>query len=647
MEPNDRQIIIDQIDELLTKAFNARNKQLSQLLGLSSKALSLAKEIDYVEGVLWSLYYIGIYHSKKRNTQECINICEEMHAFIQDKDEYVKFTGYAKKLVGIEKVYMKEYEASFTLLNEALEIFERLGIAEEIYATQYLIANSWKVVGNSGKALEILQFALQNCKQLNDKTKEVEILSSLIEITLELKQFERAKRLLFDVINIQKELGLQENHAGSLIKLGVIYDLHKDYAVALDYYLQSLEILRSIPKEDLTGNPYIFVVCCYIGAIHIHYDDLAKADLYYNEAADYAEFFDNFAVKAKLSLSFSNLRFKQNNRIEALRYAEESLQYFEKIETVHSKIYIYDIARHVFEQLEDYKRCYEFSKKIIELINKKSEGVYEAKLIDFDNKIKSFDLERQLTEVKAKNEHLLRLETEKNEYIGMVAHDLKNPISNITLLSKLLQSQAPTIKEEEISDIANDLIETSNRMFELVNNLLDINIIESGEVHLHNTSIDINSLLKTIINHNTLTATTKGVTLQFTTSVTQNILSDEGRLYQILENLLSNSIKYTKPNTTVFIITEITEKVHQDSFIQPILRIIFEDQGQGIPTEEIPNLFKKFAKVSTTPTAGEHSTGLGLSIVKKIVNQLQGSVYCESTVGVGSKFIVEIPFIPS
>ena len=117
--------------------------------------------------------------------------------------------------------------------------------------------------------------------------------------------------------------------------------------------------------------------------------------------------------------------------------------------------------------------------------------------------------------------------------------------------------------------------------------------------------------------------------------------------YQIIENLLSNSIKYTKPNTTVSIITELTEWVLQDSLKQPILRIIFEDQGQGIPIEEIPNLFKKFAKVSTTPTAGEHSTGLGLSIVKKIVDQLQGNVYCESTVGIGSKFIVEIPFIPS
>jgi signal transduction histidine kinase len=648
MESNERQIIINQIDELNTQAYNARNKQLSQLLGLSSKALSLAKEIDYIEGVLRSLHLIGTYYSLKRNTQECIRICSEIDDTVNGNKEYEKYTAYSKKLVGIEKVYLKEYEASFALLNDALEIFERIGLVEEVFTMQYLIANSWNVVGNYSKALDFLHSALDSAKNAHNKFAQTEVLSSIIEITIQSKAFEKAKRLLFDVITIQKELGLQEKHAASLIRLGIIYDINKDHSVALEYYLQALEILRSIPKEDQTGNVFIFEVCCYIGAIYIQYEDNAKADLYYNEAADYADWFDSFAVKAKISLSFSHLRFKQNNKIEAVRYAKESLQYFEKIDNIHSKIHIYENACIVFEQLEDYKRCYEFSKKLIDLVNKRAEGFQEAKMMEFDSKLKSLDLEQQLNAEKIKNQYLLQLETEKNDYIGMVAHDLKNPISNITLLSKLLQSQAPTIKEDEIVDIANDLIETSERMFELVNNLLDINIIESGEVHLHETSIDINSLLKTIINHNTLTATTKGVTLQFTSTVSNNFLSDEGRLYQILENLLSNSIKYTKPNTLVSITTELFELKLADSTQKaPMLRIIFEDQGQGIPKEEIPNLFKKFAKVSTTPTAGEHSTGLGLSIVKKIVEQLHGNVYCESSVGIGSKFIVEFPFNPS
>jgi len=647
MEPNDKQTIINQIDELLSKAYNSINKQLSQVVGLSNKALSLSKEIDYVEGILKSMYYIGLYHSTKRHTDDCIRICSEMDAIINGNEEYIKYTGYSKKLVGIEKVYLKEYEASFTLLNEALEIFERIGLIDQIVTVHYLIANSWKVVGNNAKALEQLQLALQISRELNDKNREVEIHASLIEITLQSKNYEKAKRLLFDIVTIQKELGLNEKHASSLIQLGVIYDLHKDFSVALNYYLQALDILRSIPKEDITTNTNIFVVCCYIGAIYIQYEDLAKADLYYNEAADYAELYDNFAVKSKLNLSFSNLRFKQNNKIEAIRYAEESIQYFEKIDTVHSRIYIYDNACFIFEQLEDYKRCFEFSKKLIDLLSKRSEGFYEAKLMDFDAKVKSSDLERQLNEEKSKNEYLQRLEIEKNEFIGMVAHDLKNPISNITLLSKLLQSQAQSINEEEILDISNDLIETSERMFELVSSLLDINVIESGVVHLQTTSINVDSFLGTIINQNTLTATAKGVIIRYTSTVKQNFHSDESRLNQVVENLLTNSIKYTKPDTIVTVSSETFEKKSPEKHqLEQYLRIVFEDQGQGIPSDEIPNLFKKFAKISTTPTAGEHSTGLGLSIVKKIVEQLQGNVYCESTVGIGSKFILEIPFNP-
>lgn len=648
MESNDKQIIIDQIEDILSKAFEARNKQLSQVIGLSSKALSLSKEIDYVDGVLKSMYYIGVYHSLKRNTEECLRICEEIDSVINGNKEFEKYIGYSKKLVGIEKVYLKEYEGSFTVLNEALEIFDRIGLIEEVYTVQYLIANSWKVVGNNAKALDYLELALESCQSIKNKYKETEILSSIIEITLQTKSYERAKRLLFEVIKIQKELGLYEKHASSLIRLGSIYDLYNDYAVALDYYLQSLDILRSIPKEDYSGNPFIFEVSCNIAAIYLIYEDYAKADMYYNEASDYAELFNNYAVKAKMSLSYSYLRFKQGNKLEALRYAEESLQYFDKIESIISKIHIYDNACTVFELLEDFKRCYEFSKKIIDLVNKKSEGFFEAKMNDFDSKVKSLDLERQLQTEKNKNEHLQSLDIEKNDYIGMVAHDLKNPISNITLLSKLLQSQAKTLQEDEIIDIANDLIETSERMFGFVNNLLDINVIESGVVKVQTTSINVDSLMQIIINHNILPATSKGVQIQFSSLVHQNFLSDEGRLYQIIENLLTNSIKYTKPNTIVSISTEIFSIENKESNErQQYLRISFQDQGQGIPKEEIPNLFKKFAKVSTTPTAGEHSTGLGLSIVKKIVEQLQGKVYCESTVGVGSKFVLEIPFISS
>jgi signal transduction histidine kinase len=108
-------------------------------------------------------------------------------------------------------------------------------------------------------------------------------------------------------------------------------------------------------------------------------------------------------------------------------------------------------------------------------------------------------------------------------------------------------------------------------------------------------------------------------------------VSDKQLVSRICENLFSNAIKYSLPGRNVWISLSGTHDA---------VNIKVKDEGVGIPQEELPNLFSKYSKISTTPTAGESSTGLGLSIVKRIVEELNGSVFCESEPGKGSLFTV-------
>jgi signal transduction histidine kinase len=108
-------------------------------------------------------------------------------------------------------------------------------------------------------------------------------------------------------------------------------------------------------------------------------------------------------------------------------------------------------------------------------------------------------------------------------------------------------------------------------------------------------------------------------------------MSDKQLVSRICENLISNAIKYTMPGRQVWV--SVSEE-------KDAVSIVVQDEGLGIPKEELPNLFSKYSKISTQPTAGEASTGLGLSIVKRIVEELNGRITCESEPGKGSLFTV-------
>ena len=243
------------------------------------------------------------------------------------------------------------------------------------------------------------------------------------------------------------------------------------------------------------------------------------------------------------------------------------------------------------------------------------------------------EVENQKNEILKKNEELLTLNNEKNNLIGIVAHDLKSPLNQINGLLSLLKLTSSGLSPEAMGYI--EMIEkSSGRLSDMIAKILDVEAIESKKMNLVFDRVDLGELISTLVERYEYAANQKGITVHTQKQAETIAYADWGYTEQVLENLLSNAIKFSPADRNVFI------KVYLDNG-QALCHI--RDEGPGITEGDKKKLFGKYQKLSAKPTGNETSTGLGLSIVKKFVDAMNGRIWCESREGEGANFFVALP----
>ncbi len=236
-------------------------------------------------------------------------------------------------------------------------------------------------------------------------------------------------------------------------------------------------------------------------------------------------------------------------------------------------------------------------------------------------------------EMVKKNAQLEHLNEQKNEFLGMAAHDLRNPLGAIAMFSKYMLEEGELTSQQR--DLVNIIYENSQFTFLLLNDLLDISQIEAGKLELVLRPASLVAILQRNITLNRLIAHRKQIDITFTLAAElPEMLFDAPKLQQVFDNLLSNAIKFSHPGTTIQVSMALLEEE---------VLVAVKDQGQGIPPHEVTSLFRPFSRSSVQPTAGEKSTGLGLAIVRRIVEGHGGKVWVESVVNEGSTFFVRLP----
>jgi signal transduction histidine kinase len=240
-------------------------------------------------------------------------------------------------------------------------------------------------------------------------------------------------------------------------------------------------------------------------------------------------------------------------------------------------------------------------------------------------------METALAELASSNERLVHLNNEKNEFLGIAAHDLKNPLT-------VILGNAELIRMKDVSGITakhtSGILFAAGRMRDLISTLLDANAIEQGKYISNIERLDLREIVTQCVESNRAAADRKNIQLRVGISETLWVKTDHAATMQIFDNLISNALKFSPPHTTVSIQT-----LPETGFVMVNIR----DEGPGISAEDQKKLFQKFSRLTARPTGGESSNGLGLSIVKRLVEALEGTIQCQSTVGVGTNFMVRLP----
>ncbi|MBI9067141.1 MAG: HAMP domain-containing histidine kinase [Salinivirgaceae bacterium] len=238
--------------------------------------------------------------------------------------------------------------------------------------------------------------------------------------------------------------------------------------------------------------------------------------------------------------------------------------------------------------------------------------------------------------LKIANEKQKALNEEKNNFVGIAAHDLRSPMGNIHSFSDLLLSTHKNQMDDDMTEIIHLIKRLSKNGLDLVDNLLDVSKIESGKLALNFKKQDFISFIKDQVYLSQLLAAKKDISIIFESNEEQIFSSfDENYLNEVIDNLLSNAIKYSPKGS------HITVKIY--SVNNQTVRTDIIDHGFGIIKEEQDKLFKYFQKSSTKPTDGESSTGLGLAIAKRIVSEHHGEIGVHSIVNEGSTFYFTLP----
>jgi signal transduction histidine kinase len=255
------------------------------------------------------------------------------------------------------------------------------------------------------------------------------------------------------------------------------------------------------------------------------------------------------------------------------------------------------------------------------------------------------DQKRQQEEIirseKEKNEALENVIKLKDEFLYLITHEFKTPLTVIKAAIQAMDMICGKEMPEKADKFLNSIKQNTNRQLRLVNNLLDVTRINAGEIRLKEGVFDVEYLIRSIVDSIQPYAQHKKVKLNFTARFDGNeILIDEEKIERIILNLVSNALKFTPEGKSIDI--GLCRKRYRN---RNMICITVTDQGIGIPKSKQDKIFERFGQADTSLSRQAEGTGIGLYLVKLYVNAMNGGITLRSREGKGSTFTVMLPCI--
>jgi len=255
------------------------------------------------------------------------------------------------------------------------------------------------------------------------------------------------------------------------------------------------------------------------------------------------------------------------------------------------------------------------------------------------NKSKSKSRSKEIKKKNVINEDLQKILSSQEEYMANISHELKTPLNVILSAAQLLTVYCDSGLLVEKKDLTVKCIDSikrnSYRLSKFINNMIDLSKIESGFFELNLSNNDIVEVVEDMVMAVTEFTESKGIRIIFDTDIEEKIIAcDPEKIDKIVLNLISNAIKFSKIGGEISV--NIKNKIE-------FIEISVEDNGIGIKKEYMHKIFDKYNQIDKSLSRNAEGTGVGLSLVKSIVELAGGSINVESKLGIGSKFTVKLP----
>lgn len=264
----------------------------------------------------------------------------------------------------------------------------------------------------------------------------------------------------------------------------------------------------------------------------------------------------------------------------------------------------------------------------------------ERKLIQEKRKLETNVRERtaeivlQKEKVEEQREELKDLNATKDKFFSILAHDLKNPFSNLYSMSELISGNYDSLDEEEKVMMLKKMNKSTEFIYNLLENLLTWSKSQRGRIEYNPARFSLSNLIRENLNLHRVTAENKGVSLRSDLKDDIQAYGDREMINTVLRNLINNAVKFTGKGGSVEVLVP-----DQDGYVE----VRIKDEGVGISQENLQKLFRIDVKFKSTGTNGETGTGLGLILCKEFVEKNGGKIWTESEEGSGSSFIFTIP----
>ncbi len=494
-------------------------------------------------------------------------------------------------------------------------------------------------------------------------------------IYMKLGRYDQAKANYLQYLSLMQGPGQRQKLAKGFSNLGVVYRKANQYDSALYYYQKGLAIRKSL--NDSSG---MATVQNNIASLLLYQDKPAEAIPFIR--ANLAFHRQHKAIE-DMWYDYTNLLGAHTLLKEwplAKAYGDTAMQLAKTLESPKKLADTYEILVEWAQKKGDYKSAYEYQSEQMDLLRQISndendkaiaelQEKFNAQKREQENRLLSAELVNQRLQkrniiilaaglvvlagaigyalvtsrkankkareqnnlIQKQNQKLAELNAEKNALISMVSHDLSGPLSEIGLWHQVLVGGRATFGTEQQRKAIDRIGQATKNGEMLIRRILDVEKAETNRHVLQLEEIQVGALLEHVLQPYRVKAQEKSIMLETNVDASLEWMTDRHLFERIADNLLSNALKYTPSGRGVRVILEKENSA---------LVLSVADEGVGIPADELPHLFSKYARISSKPTGGEPSTGIGLSIVKRLADELNAGIEVKSTPGEGSTFRV-------